>query len=124
MKLRLTTFFISRLQSSSLSVFVCKVHVAGTFQECINRNVQKSLYFKAILQSYKNEEDLAVKLEESCCGGIEATIWSGLIKQKQSGGSVAPMCILNQHCVLGNVYHCCTTDCTAGILKNIAHMSH
>lgn len=65
-----------------------------------------------------------VKLEESCCGGTEAMIWSGLIKKKQSGGSVAPMCILNQHCVVGNVYHCCTTDCTAGILKNIAHMSH
>lgn len=35
-------------------------------------------------------------------------MWSGLINQQQSGGSVVPMCVLNHYCVLGNVYHCCT----------------
>lgn len=61
-----------------------------------------------------------LKLEECCYVGIAALIWSGLIKQKQSGDSVAQMCMLNHPCVLGNVYHSCTTDCTAGLLKNTA----
>lgn len=62
-----------------------------------------------------------LKLEECYCVGIAALIWASLM---QSGDSIAQMCILNHCCVLGSVYHCCTTDCTAGVLKNIAHKSH
>lgn len=46
------------------------------------------------------------------------------IEEKQAGYSIAQLCVLNHCCVVGNVYHCCTTDCTAAVLKSTVSKHH
>lgn len=71
------------------------------------KNVQRMLYFKVIiLCSDKNEKDLGLHCVEGgglllCWEGNAALIWSGLIKQKQSGDSIAQMCCFKSFLCLG-----------------------